>query len=95
MSGLAAVGRCDVAGPSGAWLFGRSGFSRSWRKPEAGREGDGQHPAQRPEDSPGCLGGGLDQGDHLGLGKLVLQLAAEAGRLIRHELDQPAEFSGQ
>jgi hypothetical protein len=95
MSGLPAVGWCRVAGWFGAWLLGWLGFSRSWREAEAGREWDRQHPAQRPEDSPGCLGGGFDQGHHLGLGKLVLQLAAEAGRLIRHEPDQPPEFSGQ
>jgi hypothetical protein len=91
---LPSVGRCRVAAWFGGWLAGWSGFSRFWREPEAGREGDGQHPAQGPEDSPG-LRGGLDQGDHLGLGELVLQLAAEAGRLVRHEPDQPAEFSGQ
>jgi hypothetical protein len=95
MPGLAAVGRCDVAGPFGAWLLGWLGFSRSWREPEGRGKVYLQHPAQGPKDSPGCLRRGFDQGRHLGLGELVLQLAAEAGRLVRHEPDQPPKFSGQ
>jgi hypothetical protein len=95
MSRLPAVGRCRVAGPFGGRLAGWLGFSRPRWEPEVGREGDGQHPAQGPKDSPGCLRCRFEQGDHFGLGKLVLQLAAEAGRLIRHEPDQPAEFSGR
>jgi hypothetical protein len=95
MSWLASAGRCRVAGPFGAWLLGWSGLSRSWREPEGRGKVYLQHPAQGPKDSPGRLRGGFDQGHHLGLGKLVLQLTAEAGRLIRHEPDQPAEFSGQ
>jgi hypothetical protein len=94
MSWLPSAGRCLVAGPFGGWLAGWSGFSRFWREAEDRREGDRQHPAKGAENSPG-LRCRFDQGDHLGSGELVLQLAAEAGRLIRHEPDQPPEFSGQ
>jgi hypothetical protein len=96
MSGLPAVGRCDVAGPFGARLPGWFGFSRPRRpRREAQRRGKlyRQQPAQGPKYSPG-LRGGFEQGHHLGLGKLVLQLAAEAGRLIRQHSDQPGETSG-
>jgi hypothetical protein len=94
MSWLPSVGRCDVAGPFGRWLLLWSGVSRSWWEPEGRGKVYLQHPAQRPEDSPG-LRGRFDQGDHLGLGHQVLQLAAEAGRLVRHEPDQPAKLLGQ
>jgi hypothetical protein len=95
MSWLPAVRRCLVAGPFGAWLLG-FGFSRPGRSGrEAQRRGKvyRQHPAQGAKQSPG-LRGRFEQGHHLGLGELVLQLAAEAGRLIRQHFDQPGKICG-
>jgi hypothetical protein len=70
MSGFPAAGRCRVAAWFGGWLAGWLGFSGFWRsrrEAEAGREGDGQHPAEWSENASG-LWGRFDQGDHLGLG---------------------------
>jgi hypothetical protein len=97
MFGLPPVGRRHVAGSFGGWLPGWFGFSRpgrSWREAEGRGKVYRQQPAERAEYSSG-LGGRFEQGGHLGLGELVLQLAAEAGRLIRQHSDQPGETFGQ
>jgi hypothetical protein len=79
------LGRCGARPP---------GAGRRPRQFQPLRERDGQRLAEWPEQPPRRRRR-LDQRHHFRLGHQVLQLAAEAGRLVRHQPDQPGKTSGQ